>query len=59
MAEKINAYATLIGKPWCGWEDNIKRDLKEIGWDAVDRFHDQDKNQLWAFFYSVTKFRFP
>jgi hypothetical protein len=59
MAEKINASATLIGKPCCGWEGNIKRDLKEIGWDAVDRFHDQDKYQLWAFFYSVIKFRLP
>jgi hypothetical protein len=22
----------LLGKPMCSWEDNIKMDLKEVGW---------------------------
>jgi hypothetical protein len=45
MGEKRNAYRTLVGKP-AGkrplgrprrrWVDNIKMDLREIGWDGVD-----------------------
>jgi hypothetical protein len=46
--EKINVYTTLVGKPRCGWEDNIKTDLKGIGREAVDRFHGQNRPQLWA-----------
>jgi hypothetical protein len=45
MGEKRNAYRILVGKPEgrrplgkprrrC--VDNIKRDLREIGWDGVD-----------------------
>jgi hypothetical protein len=37
------AYTVLVGKseekrpvvrPTCGWEDNIKTDLQEVGWGA-------------------------
>jgi hypothetical protein len=43
--EKKNAYRVLLGKPEgkrplgrprCRWEDNIKMDLKEIGWSGMD-----------------------
>jgi hypothetical protein len=43
--EKRTAYMILVGKPegkgLLGrpkrrWVDNIKRDLREIGWDCVD-----------------------
>jgi hypothetical protein len=42
--ENRNAYRVLMGKsegnrplrrPRCRWEDNIKMDLREIGWDVV------------------------
>jgi hypothetical protein len=37
MGEKRNAYRILVGKPEGRprrrWEDNIKIDIKEIGWD--------------------------
>jgi hypothetical protein len=42
---KKNAYRILVGKPEgkrtlgtprCRWEDNVKMDLKEIGWDGID-----------------------
>jgi hypothetical protein len=25
-----------LGKPRCGWVDNIKTDFGDIGWDGVD-----------------------
>jgi hypothetical protein len=45
--EKKNAYRILVGKPECKrplarprrrWMDNIKMDLREIGWDNMDGF---------------------
>jgi hypothetical protein len=45
MGVKRNAYRILVGKPegqgplgrpTCRWVDNIKMDLREIGWDGVD-----------------------
>jgi hypothetical protein len=45
MGEKGSAYGILVGKlegkrplgrPGCRWADNIKMDLREIGWDVVD-----------------------
>jgi hypothetical protein len=46
MGEKRNVYRMLVGKPdgkrplgrqRRRWEDNIKMDLREIGWDGMDR----------------------
>jgi hypothetical protein len=45
MEAKRNAYRILVGKPEgnrslgrpkCKWVDNIKMDLREIGWDGMD-----------------------
>jgi hypothetical protein len=45
MGEKRNAYRILVGKPEgrrslgrprSRWVDNIKMDLREIGWHGVD-----------------------
>jgi hypothetical protein len=45
MGEKRNAYRVLVGKPEGKrplgrprrrWVENIKMDLREIGWDGVD-----------------------
>jgi hypothetical protein len=46
--EKRNAYRKLVGKlegkrplgrPRCRWVDNIKIDLREIGWDRMHWIH--------------------
>jgi hypothetical protein len=43
--EKRNAYRTSVrkpeekrplGRPRCRWVDNIKMDVREMGWDNVD-----------------------
>jgi hypothetical protein len=45
MGEKRNAYMILVGKPEgrrslgkprCWWVDNIKINLREIGWGGMD-----------------------
>jgi hypothetical protein len=52
---EMNAYRILLGKPEgkrplgrhrCMWEDNIKIDLREIGWggmDWIDLAQDRDQ----------------
>jgi hypothetical protein len=48
MEEKLNAYRILVGKPegmmplgrpirTRRWLDNIKMDIREIGWGGMDR----------------------
>jgi hypothetical protein len=55
MGETRNAYRILVGKPDGKrplgrpkrmWEDNIKMDLREIGWDGMDWIElAQDRDQ--------------
>jgi hypothetical protein len=56
MEEKRNAYRILVGKPEGKrplgrqrrrWVNNIKMDLREMGWDGVDQIDiAQDRDQL-------------
>jgi hypothetical protein len=48
MGEKKNAYRIFVGKlkanrplgkPRCKWVNNIKMDLREIGWGGMDWIH--------------------
>jgi hypothetical protein len=49
-----------LGRPICGWMDNIKMDLREILWgdrDWTDMA--QDRDQWRALVNTVMNFRFP
>jgi hypothetical protein len=42
-----NAHNTLVGKPGRRWQDNIRMDLRGIGWKGVDWINlAQDTDQL-------------
>jgi hypothetical protein len=69
MGEKRNAYRILVGnperkrspgRPRHTWVDNIKMDLREIGWDGmdwIDLVH--DRGQWRALVNAVMNFRVP
>jgi hypothetical protein len=71
MGETSNAYriGLLVGKPEKKrplkrprhkWVDNIKMDLREIGWDGMDWIElAQDRNQWRALVNTVTNLRVP
>jgi hypothetical protein len=67
--EKRNAYSILVGKPEgkrplrrprSRWVDNIKIDLRELGWDGVDWIDlAQDRVQWRAVVNTVMNLRVP
>jgi hypothetical protein len=69
MGEKSNAYRILVGKPEGKtaqgrsrrrWVDNIKIDLREIGWDGMDWIDlVQDRNQRRALVNTVMNLWVP
>jgi hypothetical protein len=69
MGEKTNAYRILVGKPegkrLLGtprrrWVDNIKMDLREIGWNGMDWIDlAQDRDQWRALVNTVMNLRVP
>jgi hypothetical protein len=69
MGENRNAYRILVGKPEGTrplarprhrWVDNIKMDLREKGWDGVDRTDmAQDRDQWRALENTVLNLRVP
>jgi hypothetical protein len=69
MGQTRNAYGILVGKPdvkrpfgrrRCSWVDNIKIDLREIGWDVVDWIElAQDGDQWRALVNTVMNLRVP
>jgi hypothetical protein len=69
MGENSNAYKILVGKPEGKkplgrprrtWVDNIKMDLREIGWDGVDWIdRTQDRDQWRALGNTVLNLRVP
>jgi hypothetical protein len=69
MGEKMNAYRILVGKPEGKrplgrlrrrWVNNIKMDLREIGWDDMDWIDlAQDRDQWRALMNKVMNLRVP
>jgi hypothetical protein len=69
MGEMRNAYKISVvkreGKRPLGrlnyrWEDNIRMDLREIGWEGVDWIHlAQDRDQWRAVVKTVMNLRVP
>jgi hypothetical protein len=69
MGEKRNTDRILVGKPEekrplgrprRRWVDNIKMDLREIGWDGVDWIdRAQDRDQWRALVNTVLNLRVP
>jgi hypothetical protein len=67
--EKRNAYRILVGKPGGKrplgrrrrrWEDNIRMDLREIGWGGMDQIDlAQDRNQWKALVNTVMNIWVP
>jgi hypothetical protein len=69
IGEKRTAYKILVGKPEGKrplgrprrkWVDNIKMDLREIGWDGMDWIDlAQDRDQWRALVNTVMNLRVP
>jgi hypothetical protein len=49
-----------LGKPRLRWEDNIRMDLKEIGWECVEwMYQGEDRDRWWALVNTVMSIRVP
>jgi hypothetical protein len=69
MGEMRNKYKILVGKSQgkrslgrlrSRWEDNIKKDLTEVGWEDVGWMHlALDRDQWRAVVNTVMKLRIP
>jgi hypothetical protein len=69
MGEKRNAYRILVGqpegkrplgRPRRRWEDNVRMDLREIGWGGMDWIDlAQDRDQWRALVNTVMNNRVP
>jgi hypothetical protein len=67
MGEGRNVYRVLVGKfegkrplgrPGCRWENEIKLDLREVGWGVVDWIHlAQDRDRWRAVVNAVMNIR--
>jgi hypothetical protein len=56
MGERRGVYRVLVGKPAgkrplgrprCRWEDNIKINLKEVGWGGMDWIELAQDRDMW------------
>jgi hypothetical protein len=69
MGERRGAYRALVGnpegrrpleRPRRRWEDNIKMDLREVGWEGADWISlAQDRDRWRAVVYTVMNLRVP
>jgi hypothetical protein len=60
MGVKRNGYRMLVGKPEGKGPDNIKIDLRGIGWDGMEWINlAQDRDQWGALGKTVMNLRVP
>jgi hypothetical protein len=69
MGERRGAYRALVGKPEgrrplgrprLRWEDNIKMDLREVGWEGMDWIDLAQDRDMWrALVNAVMNLRVP
>jgi hypothetical protein len=69
MGDRRGAHRALMGKPEgrralkrprCRWEDNIKMDLREVGWGAIGWIDlAQDKDRWCALVNTVMNLQVP
>jgi hypothetical protein len=69
MRERRGVYRILVGRPEGRrplgrlrrrWEDNIKMDLREVGWEGMDWIElIQDRDRWWVLVNAVTNLRVP
>jgi hypothetical protein len=69
MGEERGAYRILVGRPEgrrplgrprCRWEDNIKMDIREVGWEDMNWIDlAQDKDRWRALVNAVMNLRIP
>jgi hypothetical protein len=48
-----------LRRPRRRWEDNIKMDLREIGWGGMDWIHVAQDGDYWAVVIMVMNLRVP
>ena len=49
-----------FGRPRCRWEDNIKKDLQEVGYGGIDWIEvTQNRDRRWALVIAVMNLRVP
>jgi hypothetical protein len=49
-----------LGRPRRGWEDNIKMDLREVGWGGMDWINlAEDRNRWRALVNAAMNLRVP
>jgi hypothetical protein len=50
----------ILGRPRRRWDDNIKTDLREIGWNNIDYIHlAQDRDHWRVLVNTVMNLRIP
>ncbi|KAJ4449192.1 hypothetical protein ANN_00589 [Periplaneta americana] len=58
MGESRNAYRVLVGRPRRKWEDNIKMDLRDVGYDDREWINlSQDRDQWRAYLRAAMNLR--
>jgi hypothetical protein len=56
----VNLKGRELGRQRRRWEDNIRMDIGELGWEGVDRIHlAQERDQWRALLLTVMNLQFP